>query len=155
MKPNLASKRFKNKKTFSLSFSKANIGLIGCILAISFVQGCAKNYEPSSNLDSANFIHYFSPSRVTIYDDETDIVLPHRFLGLVEGESCQAKAHHVVADELAARTDARRNAYKLNANGIVFTACVLIEAQSQQSECVTTRVCYAKAFQIEESQENK
>lgn len=128
---------------------------ISAVVAVGlFSQGCAKNYIPSTNLDNSNFIHYFSPGRVTIYQNEQEITAPKRFIGLVEGESCQAKAHHVLPDEQDARTDARRNAYKINANGIVFTGCVLIETQAlgQSNECVNTRVCYGKAFQIEPSE---
>jgi RcsF protein len=108
--------------------------------------GCSGNYTFNSNVkaDSAN--EYFSASKVNIYQDEQSLVKPYRYLGLVEGEDCQLKAHLAVPDIVNARTQARQLAHKQDANGIIFTHCVDIETK----HCVAQIVCYAKMYQVAE-----
>jgi len=118
-------------------------------LVITFIlAACVNRYSVSTNLDAENFAKYFSPSQVTIYQSEQDILTDHRYLGSVEGEDCQAKAHHQAPDEITARTQARKKAYQLGANAIVFTGCALIEKNEANKQCLATRVCYGKAYQV-------
>ena len=122
-------------------------------LLVVIVSGCALNYRVNSNLDKDNFKDYFSPAAVKIYSSEADINGKFRFIGLVEGEDCQQKTHHQQPDEITARTNARKKAYQLHANGIIFTGCALINNDQASKQCLTTKVCYGKAYQIEQSNE--
>lgn len=112
--------------------------------------GCAKINDISTNLDRDNFKHYFSPTKVQIIESEKDFTGKYKFVGLVEGESCQEKAHHAAPNEIDARTEARRNAYKLDANAIIFSQCVMIEQDQAAKYCVASTVCYGRAYQVEQ-----
>lgn len=108
--------------------------------------GCAKITHISTNLDKDNFVDYFSPNQVEIVESEQAFSGQYKYLGLVEGEACQAKSHHAHPDKIDARTDARRKAYKLGANAIIFSQCVDIENNQADKGCVATKVCYGRAF---------
>lgn len=114
------------------------------------LSGCAKINDISTNLDRDNFKHYFSPTKVQIVESEKDFTGKYKFVGLVEGESCQEKAHHAAPNEIDARTEARRNAYKLDANAIIFSQCVMIEQDQAAKYCVASTVCYGRAYQVEQ-----
>lgn len=117
---------------------------------------CASRYTVTTNLDNESFTHYFSPAKVIIYKDEKSMLTDSRekkqqkfrYLGSVEADDCQAKPHHQAPDEINARTQARRQAYKLGANAIVFSGCALIENNKADKQCVATTVCYAKAYHV-------
>ncbi len=129
------SPRAKNKLTLVLG------------LGLSLLLFSCSNLSTTTNLDSENFVNYFAPSKVKIYPNEQALPAQHRLIGLVEGQDCQIKAHHAQPDEINARTDARRKANALNANGIIFSECALIEDKS----CHAMLLCYGKAYQILES----
>ncbi|AZQ83925.1 rcsF protein [Colwellia sp. Arc7-635] len=112
---------------------------------------CAKINDVSTNLDRENFKNYFSPTKVNIVKKEQDFTGKYKFLGLVEGESCQEKAHHALPNEIDARTEARRNAYKLGANAIIFSQCVMIEEDKAAKYCLASTVCYGRAYQVEQA----
>lgn len=118
-------------------------------LVLPLVMSCASQYTVSTNLDQKNFREYFSANEVTVYENESDIKTRYQNLAAVEGESCQTQEHHEPADEITARTDARRQAFKLGANAIVFSGCTLIDTKAADKQCITTRVCYARVFQVE------
>ena len=131
------------------------------ILAFSSILllSCNSNYTVSTNLDSNNFKEYFSPSKVTIYQSEQEIAQRHKFIGLVEGEDCQLKEHHAAPDKIIARTNARKEAFKQQANAIVFTGCATIDAamanqRPAKQQCLSTLVCYGKAYQVSNNTEN-
>ena len=119
-----------------------------------FLLSCNSNYTVSTNLDSNNFKNYFSPTKVTIYQSEQDIPQHYQLIGVVEGEDCQLKVHHAAPDEINARTNARRQAFKLQANGIVFTSCTIINSpiahqSPEKQQCLSTVVCYGKAYKVD------
>lgn len=114
-----------------------------------FCCSCAKINDISTNLDGSNFEHYFSPTMVKIAESEKEFSGNFKFIGLVEGESCQKKAHHVAPNEIDARTEARRKAYKLGANAIIFSQCVLIEEDQAAKYCLASTVCYGRAYTVE------
>lgn len=123
------------------------------LLVALLTTSCAKINDISTNLDRENFKNYFSPTKVKIVSSESDFVGKYKFLGLVEGESCQEKAHHAAPNEIDARTEARRQAYQLEANAIIFSQCVLIEDDKAAKYCLASTVCYGRAYKIE--QDNK
>jgi RcsF protein len=123
------------------------------LLATFLLISCNSNYTVSTNLDSDNFKDYFSPGQVTIFQSEKDMVKRYKFIGLVEGEDCQLKSHHAAPDEINARTHARKQAFEREANAIVFTGCATINdtntnQQPQKQQCLSTLVCYGKAYQV-------
>lgn len=111
----------------------------------------------STNLDKENFSNYFSAGNVEIYKSEKDINARYQFIGAVEGQDCQIKAHHAVPDEINARTQARRQAFDNQANGIVFSNCALLtqeqltqlNSSNDAQQCYAIIICYAKAYAIE------
>ena len=137
----------KNSTVVFLS-TKRNVAI--CFLAALFVTGCAKINDISTNLDAENFKNYFSPTKVKIVDSEKDLVGKYKLLGLVEGESCQEKAHHAAPNEIDARTEARGKAYKLGANASIFSQCVMIEDDKAAKYCLASTVCYGRAYQVEQ-----
>ena len=138
-----------NNKTFITASSIFTIA--------SLIVGCStKNL--STNLDRENFQDYFSPATVTIYQQEKDIKTRHKYIGVVEGQDCQIKPHHAEPDEINARTQARRQAFEQQANGVIFTGCALLSPQqlatlnnsSDAQQCHAIVICYARAFAIEQ-----
>ena len=123
------------------------------VLITPAITGCAKINHVSTNLDRDNFKHYFSPTKVKMVEKEQDLAGKYKFLGLVEGESCQEKAYHAAPNEIDARTEARRKAYQLGANAIIFSQCVMITDDKAAKYCLASTVCYGRAFKVE--QENK
>ena len=121
------------------------------ILSISMflaLLGCSNNFTTKTNLDRDNFTDYFSSTSVKIYESEKAFTDTFLYVGIVEGEDCQRKAHHAKPSEVIARTNARQAAYKLKANAIIFTGCALVEDTHQSKQCLTTIVCYGKAYYI-------
>jgi len=127
-----------------LSFSSLLI-LTGLLLS-----SCATNYTISSNIDQGKIKHYFSPSHVKIYPDESEFNGRYHYLGMVDGEYCQVKANQQSADKITARTNARRKAFKLKANAIVFTGCSEPIKDTGSKQCISTTICYGKAYNIEQ-----
>ncbi|REL26540.1 rcsF protein [Thalassotalea euphylliae] len=128
----------------------AYLGMTSCALLLS---SCAKISTVHTNLDRENFSHYFSPGEVTIFDNEQAFPGKYQMIGMVEGEHCQAKAHLAPPDKIEARTQARRNAYQLGANAIVFSGCAEVTHQQIESrQCHASIVCYGKAYQVENIQ---
>ncbi|WP_448549901.1 Rcs stress response system protein RcsF [Thalassotalea fusca] len=112
--------------------------------SISLLSFCASHYEVSTNLDRENFVQYFAPAKVKIFKSEQDIQGKYVAVGRVEGEDCQEKAHHAIADEQIALTDARRKAFNLGANAIVFSGCATVTTK----QCVSQKICYGRTFKI-------
>lgn len=120
------------------------------ILALSILlSSCSSNFTTRTNLDAKNFSDYFSPSKVSIITSINDLEGEYKYLGLVEGEDCQKKQHHAKPDEINARTQARKKAYKLNANAIIFTGCAQLNKEATSKQCVSATVCYAQAYLLE------
>lgn len=115
------------------------------IVLMGSLFGCSSISEFDTNLDKENFSTYFAPGSVTVYEDETQLPESHRYIGLVEGESCKVKVNDAPANAHDARVDARTKTSKLNANAIIFTSCINIE----ESQCFDSMVCYGKAFVVD------
>ncbi len=111
---------------------------------VALLCACTSVDGVSTNLDKENFTNYYAASKVKMYDSEKSFPGQYHALGLVEGESCQLKANEAPANDIDARTDARKKAAAKQANAIVFTACVAIEDQ----QCLSLQVCYGKAYQL-------
>ena len=118
---------------------------IACAIAsVSLLSFCATHYEASTNLDRENFIQYFAPAKVKVYESEQDFKGEYIEVGRVEGEDCQEKAHLAKSDEVIARTDARRKAFNQGANAIIFSGCATVSTK----QCVSQTICYGRTFNV-------
>jgi RcsF protein len=123
----------------------------------SVIISCTSNYPVSTNLDKDNFSQYFSASKVKIYQDEKEIASAYKYLSVVEGQDCQQRPHHALPDKVNARTQARQQAFKLNANAVIFTGCaeldheklVQLNNSNDAKQCHAMVICYAKAFIVQ------
>lgn len=139
---------------------KKNIAISTLLIAL-VTSACQSNYQISTNIDKENFQQYFSPSKVTIYQNESEFPNLYKYLGLVEGEDCQAQAHLAEPNKINARTNARGNAFQQGANAIIFTGCALIDNSKKNTEipsnnskqCNAVIVCYGKAYSIATTEE--
>lgn len=131
--------------------------LILCVLCSLFLTASCSNRYVSTNVDQQNFSDYFSPTKVKIYKNESNFNGHYQFLGAVEGQDCQVEAHHAAPDEINARTEARRQAFSLQANGIVFSKCALLPQEqliqlnnsNDAKQCYALVICYGKAYAVE------
>lgn len=121
------------------------------MLRILLIAGCAlllsacSHVQFSSNLDKDNFSEYFKASQVTVYEKSQLTSLSSTFIGTVEGSSCQEEVNDRPADIKQARTNARRQAANLHANGIVFQTCLTFAADAS---CISNIICYARAIAV-------
>jgi len=115
------------------------------VFPITTLVACTGQYHFNSNLKSEVFTEYFSASEVKIYTHENKLKIPNKYIGVVEGDDCQTKEHLAPPDKVNARTSARKTAYKLKANAIIFTTCVEIDSK----QCIAQVVCYGKAYQVD------
>jgi RcsF protein len=129
-----------------------NSNKIKLALSISTItlSACSTQYTVSTNLDKENFKSYFSHSQVRVVEDEKDFMGRFKLIGMVEGQNCQAKNHHAAPNEIAARTQARRQAFEQKANAIIFSGCALINDEQSNKQCIASVVCYGKAYQVEQ-----
>lgn len=126
-----------------LDKNKTNKRIFTTLIAL-LLCSCASITSVKTNLDGENFRNYFAPTSVEIFNDEQKFPSQYTFIAGVEGQSCQETPEHVVADEITARTDARKNAYQLKANAIVFSSCTTISTK----QCHQQVICYGKAYRI-------
>jgi len=120
------------------------------ILCSALLLSACSNFQFSSNLDKENFETYFEPSKVTVYEKSELADLNYDVIAAVEGSSCQIEEKNPIADIRDARTQARINAAKLNANGIVFQTCITFE---KDSSCISNIICYGRALDVDTSNE--
>jgi len=129
--------------------------LLFTLILLIFTSSCSSHI--STNLDKDNFQKYFSAATVEIYQHEQDIPTHHQLIGVVEGQDCQEKSHHAEPDKINARTKARQQAFKKQANGIVFTGCAELSSEqlaqlsqsSDAQQCHAITICYGKAYFVE------
>ncbi|MBR9727408.1 Rcs stress response system protein RcsF [Shewanella intestini] len=120
--------------------------LLLALASTLLLSACAGDYAFKSNLDGDAINEYFKPGDVTLF---TDGQLPkgqYKILGLVEGLSCQHTENEVPATKRQARTQARRKAADLGANGMIVQNCHLIE--EPDNTCHTQAMCVGKAIQL-------
>lgn len=136
--------RQSNMMSYSSFTRLKNKKLVSIIFITSLLYGCSGNYAFKSNLSVEATEHYFSASKVEVYNDETEFDAAYRYVGLIEGEDCQKKSHLAPPDPVNARTQARQTAFLQQANAIIFTRCIDIDTK----HCVAQIVCYGKAYQL-------
>ncbi|WP_286261488.1 Rcs stress response system protein RcsF [Thalassotalea atypica] len=120
--------------------------LTSSLFSLLFITGCAQVSDVKTNLDRENFKQYFAHGQVQIFEKESKFIGKYKMIGGVEGENCQVKPYHAAPDKIEARTNARRSAFELGANAIVFSGCTTV----QTKQCHANIICYGKAYQVEQ-----
>jgi RcsF protein len=124
--------------------TKKQLLTVTTLLCVFLLLSSCTNYTFSTNLDKQNFTNYFAVGAVTVYKSDAQLPAFKNYIGMVDGEACQAKENGVPATKSDARTAARKKAYKIKANAVVFTGC----ATSQTKQCQPLVICYAKAYHV-------
>ncbi len=119
-------------------------------LPVVLLSACSSNYTFNSNLDGEAIDEYFKPAGVVLYKDGERPQGAFEIIGLVEGESCQETEHGVPANIADARTEARKKAVELGANGLIVKKCLLTEQKT--NTCFTQAFCVGQAIKTETAQ---
>ncbi|GGB47997.1 hypothetical protein K8B83_17010 [Shewanella inventionis] len=106
--------------------------------AALLLSACASDYVFKSNLDGKAINEYFKVGDVVLYDGEVQPKGQFEVLGLVEGEACQETQKDTPPQMAEARTNARKAAAELGANGFVVKSCFMITEADNS--------CYSRAF---------
>ncbi|MCG9696168.1 Rcs stress response system protein RcsF [Shewanella sp. Isolate11] len=114
------------------------------IISTLLLSGCAGDYAFHSNLDGEAIDNYFKVGDVVVYQNNQHPTGAYELKSLVEGESCQEKPNDVPASIADARTNARRAAAELGANGLIIKSCVLFEEAT--NACITNAICIGQAI---------
>lgn len=117
------------------------------VLLFSITLSACSNFQLSSNLDKDNFKESTKAAKVKVYKASDLTKLEYDFIEAVEGSSCQKGSNEIVANEIDARTNARRVASDLGANGVVFQTCIVFP---KDNVCISNIICYAKAIKVSE-----
>ncbi|MCK5819185.1 MAG: hypothetical protein KAH18_08000 [Psychromonas sp.] len=113
-------------------------------LPLLFISACS-HFDYSTNVDEKNFVQYFKPSQVVVYQKSALKNLDYEVIGAVDGSSCQKNENDLPASEREARTKARVNAANMHANGIVFQTCLTIKPDKT---CLSNIICYGRALDV-------
>jgi len=119
---------------------------IGLIIFSSFWLLSCSNYSFNTNLDANPIEQYFAVSDVVIYEEADLAQLNTQYITAIEGESCQQSSNQAPANDRDARTHARQQATKHNANAIVFSPCISLD--NPEAGCITARICSGKVFKV-------
>ncbi|WP_394128765.1 Rcs stress response system protein RcsF [Shewanella maritima] len=120
------------------------IAVCGLSLLLS---ACAGEYSFNSNLNGEAINEYFKPGEVTLYDQNNQPAKGYTILGLVEGSDCQVEANDVPASAAQARTEARKKAAEMGANGIIIQQC--LQNDKPDDTCVSQSFCIGKAIKTQ------
>ncbi|MGI2113311.1 Rcs stress response system protein RcsF [Shewanella frigidimarina] len=108
------------------------------------LSACASDYTFKSNLDSKAINDYFKVGDVTLYEGSDQPKGTFETLGLVEGEACQETKQDAPPQMAVARTNARRAAADMGANGFVVKSCFMIT--EADNSCFSRALCVGQAI---------
>ncbi|MGP1832845.1 Rcs stress response system protein RcsF [Shewanella frigidimarina] len=108
------------------------------------LSACASDYTFKSNLDSKAINDYFKVGDVTLYEGSDQPKGAFETLGLVEGEACQETKQDAPPQMAVARTNARRAAADMGANGFVVKSCFMIT--EADNSCFSRALCVGQAI---------
>lgn len=121
-------------------------------LTLSFLSllltACAGDYAFKSNLDPKAIDEYFKVGEVTVYEGNNQPKGSYAIIGLAEGEVCQELANDAPASIQDARTEARKKAADMGANGIIIKQCLIIDEQDKA--CISRSLCIGQAIKHEQ-----
>ncbi|QDE30582.1 MULTISPECIES: Rcs stress response system protein RcsF [Shewanella] len=108
------------------------------------LSACASDYAFNSNLDKKAINDYFKVGDVTLYEGTNQPRGKFDVLGLVEGEACQETLRDAPPQMAVARTNARRAAADIGANGFVVKSCFMIN--EADNSCISRALCVGQAI---------
>ncbi|MFT6257005.1 Rcs stress response system protein RcsF [Shewanella frigidimarina] len=108
------------------------------------LSACASDYTFKSNLDSKAINDYFKVGDVTLYEGSDQPKGTFETLGLVEGEACQESKQDAPPQMAVARSNARRSAADMGANGFVVKSCFMIT--EADNSCFSRALCVGQAI---------
>jgi RcsF protein len=108
------------------------------------LSACASDYTFKSNLDSKAINDYFKVGDVTLYEGNDQPKGTFETLGLVEGEACQETKQDAPPQMAVARSNARRAAADMGANGFVVKSCFMIT--EADNSCFNRALCVGQAI---------
>lgn len=123
-----------------------NVRVMGLTCISLLLSACAGDYSFKTNLDSAAINDYFKAGDVTVYDASSNPKAPFKRLKLISAEVCQLSAHEAPVSIADARTEIRRKAADLGANGIIMKNCQVMELDEQ--DCISRALCVGEAIKI-------
>ncbi len=129
-------------KATAMIFSVKNALVFSGIALL--LSACASDFVFKSNLDGKAINEYFKVGDVVLYDGEVQPKGNFEVLGLVEGEDCQETAKDTPPQMAEARTNARRAAAELGANGFVVKSCFMIT--EADNSCFSRALCVGQAI---------
>ncbi|WP_351010710.1 Rcs stress response system protein RcsF [Shewanella sp. S1-58-MNA-CIBAN-0166] len=109
------------------------------------LSACASDYTFKSNLDSKAINDYFKVGDVQLYEGNDQPKGTFETLGLVEGEACQESKQDAPPQMAVARSNARRSAADMGANGFVVKSCFMIT--EADNSCFSRALCVGQAIQ--------
>ncbi|MGX9462998.1 Rcs stress response system protein RcsF [Shewanella sp. A14] len=115
------------------------------------LSACTSDFTFKSNLDSKVINDYFKVSDVHLYEGSEQPKGQFEVLGLVEGEACQETLQDAPPQMSIARTNARRAAADLGANGFVVKSCFIIN--EADNSCFSRALCVGQAIKVPTKQE--
>ncbi|MGI2105343.1 Rcs stress response system protein RcsF [Shewanella frigidimarina] len=108
------------------------------------LSACASDYTFKSNLDSKAINDYFKVGDVQLYEGSDQPKGTFETLGLVEGEACQESEQDAPPQMAVARSNARRAAADMGANGFVVKSCFMIT--EADNSCFSRALCVGQAI---------
>jgi RcsF protein len=108
------------------------------------LSACASDYTFKSNLDSKAINDYFKVGDVHLYEGNDQPKGTFETLGLVEGEACQESKQDAPPQMAVARSNARRSAADMGANGFVVKSCFMIT--EADNSCFSRALCVGQAI---------
>ncbi len=133
-------------KATAMTFSVKQAWVVSTIALL--LSACASDYVFKSNLDGKAINEYFKVSDVVLYDGDVQPKGNIEVLGLVEGEACQETEKDAPPQMSDARSNARRAAADLGANGFVVKSCFMIN--EPDNGCYSRALCVGQAIKTAE-----
>lgn len=131
-----------NNKVTAMTFSLKYAFIISGIALL--LSACASDYTFKSNLDSKAINDYFKVGDVQLYEGNEQPKGTFEILGLIEGEACQETKQDAPPQMSVARTNARRAAADIGANGFVVKSCFMIT--EADNSCFSRALCVGQAI---------
>ncbi|WP_445397430.1 Rcs stress response system protein RcsF [Zobellella sp. An-6] len=118
--------------------------LLGLTLAALTLSGCA-GWGFDSNVSPTGIKEYYKGDGVRLYSKAELEGVNYVTLGSVEGEACQMEANEAPPKEADARTQIRRRAADMGANGLILNSCIRFD---DMPGCIEQVLCSGQAIVV-------
>ncbi|MDP5291631.1 Rcs stress response system protein RcsF [Oceanimonas sp. CHS3-5] len=120
--------------------------VLGMALMALALSGCAQ-MGLDSNVSPAGIKDYYKGNNVKLYGRDELKDVNYVSLGTVEGEACQVEANEPPPKDANARSDIRRRAADMGANGILLDRCIRF---ADMPGCLEQVLCSGQALKVSE-----